>query len=65
MEESDVSDTVLRLIDYGRISWPRGASDRKKFIAKSFGKVWDALLDINIDANIKAFSNSESIHWST
>jgi len=57
MSTSDVSETVLGLLDSGRISWPRSVSDRNKFIAQNFGKVWDALLDINIHANIEVFSH--------
>jgi len=57
MSTSDVSETVLGLLDSGRISWPRSVSDRNKFIAENFGKVWDALLDINIHANIEVFSH--------
>ena len=57
MSTSDVSETVLGLLDNGRISWPRSVSDRNKFIAENFGKVWDALLDINIHANIEVFSH--------
>jgi hypothetical protein len=57
MSTSDVSETVLQLLDSGRISWPRSVSDRNKFIAENFGKVWDALLDINIHANLEVFSH--------
>ena len=57
MSTSDVSETVLGLLDSGRISWPRSVSDRNKFIAENFGKVWDALLDVNIHANIEVFSH--------
>ena len=57
MSTDDVSETVLRLFDSGRIRWPRSVSDRNKFIAENFGKVWDALLDINIHANLEVFSH--------
>lgn len=57
MSTDDVSETVLRLFDSGRIRWPRSVSDRNKFIAGNFGKVWDALLDINIQANLEVFSH--------
>lgn len=56
----DVSETVLTLLDSGRISWPRSVSDRNKFITENFGKVWDALLDINIHSNLAVFSNIEN-----
>lgn len=68
MSTSDVSETVLRLIDCGRISWPKSVSDRNKFIVENFGKVWDALLQINIDANVEVFSHvdrNESYDTST
>ncbi len=39
------------------MSWPRDTSDRNKFIEENFGKVWDALLDINIHANVEVFSH--------
>jgi len=57
MSTSDVSDTVLELLDSGKISWPRSVSDRNKFIVGNLGKLWDALLNINIDANIEIFSH--------
>ena len=57
----DVSETVLRLIDTGKISWPKSVSDRNKLITESFGKVWDALLNININANVGVFSNLDNI----
>ena len=68
MSTSDVSETVLRLLDSGVISWPRNASDRNKFIVENFGKVWDALLQVNIDANIEVLSQvdgNESYDTST
>ena len=57
MSTNDVSETVLRLFDSGSIRWPRSVSDRNKFIAENFGKVWDALIDINIHANLEVFSH--------
>jgi hypothetical protein len=57
MSTSDVSETVLSLLDNSRISWPSSRSDRNKFIAESFGKVWDALIDINAHANLEVFQH--------
>ena len=57
MSTSEVSETVINLIDNGRINWPRSISERNKFITENFGKVWAALFDINIDANVEVFSH--------
>jgi hypothetical protein len=65
MSTSDVSETVLRLLDSGRISWPRSASDRNKFIVENLGKVWDALSLINIDANIEVFLHIDENEYDT
>ena len=59
--QNDVSESVLKLLDSGRISWPRSASDRNKFITDNLGKVWDGLLNININANAGVFSNLDNI----
>ncbi len=57
MSENEVSETVLGLLNSGRISWPRTVSERNRFIIDNFGKIWDALLDINVHANIEVFSH--------
>lgn len=61
MSTNDESEYVLKLLDSGEISWPKSVSDRNKFITEHFGKVWDALLDINIHANIAVLSNVDKI----
>ena len=60
MSTNDVSDTVITLLDNGRIKWPKGISDRNQFIIENLGKVWNALEDINIYANTDIFSNLET-----
>ena len=60
MSINDVSDTVITLLDNGRIKWPKVISDRNQFIIENLGKVWDALLDINVYANMDIFSNLET-----
>jgi hypothetical protein len=57
MAENEVSETILGLLDSGRISWPKSVIERNEFITENFGKVWDALLDINIHANLEIFSH--------
>ena len=59
MSASEVYETVLKLIDEGKIIWPRNTQEHNQFITDNFGKVWDALLVINSDANIDIFSNLE------
>jgi len=59
MSTNDVAETVLKLFDSGNITWPRSVSDRNKFITEHVGKVWNALLDINIHANLEVFSHLE------
>lgn len=61
MSTSNESDAVLNLLDSGKIIWPESVSDRNKFIIERFCKVWDALLGININANIAVFSNLDKI----
>ena len=56
MSTNDISDDVLKLLDSGRISWPSTLNDRNKFLIEHFSNVWDALLEININANIKYLS---------
>lgn len=57
MSEDEVSETVLSLLDSGKISWPKTVSERNKFIIDNFGKVWDALLNINMQANAEVYSH--------
>jgi hypothetical protein len=64
MSSNDISDDVLKLLDSGRISWPNSLNDRNKFLIEHFSNVWDALLEINIDANIKLL-NEQSDDIST
>jgi hypothetical protein len=59
MAENEVSETILGLLDSGRISWPKSVIERNEFITENFGKVWDALLDINIHANLEIFSHMD------
>ena len=60
VSEGDVSDTVLALLDSGKINWPMSVSDRHKFIEATIGKLWDALIDINVDANMEIGSRIEN-----
>jgi hypothetical protein len=64
MSTNDISDDVLKLLDSGRISWPSNLNDRNKFLIEHFSNIWDALLEINIDANIKLL-NEQSDDVST
>jgi len=64
MSRSDVSDTVLSLLDSGKISWPRSVSERNKFITENLGKVWDALSNINVNANIGLALQDQGEHVS-
>ena len=57
MSTDDVAETVLSRIESGSIKWPKSVSGRNKFITENFGKVWDALLDINIHANLQVLSH--------
>lgn len=54
---SEVHETVLELLNEGKISWPKNNKERNKFIIANFGDVWDALLNINIHANIEWLSD--------
>ena len=65
MSTNEVSETVINLIDNGRVNWPRSISERNKFITENFSKVWDALLDINIDANAEVFSHADDELYGT
>ena len=56
MAENEVAEMILKLLDNGRINWPKSVIERNEFITDNFSKVWDALLDINIGANIEIFS---------
>ena len=56
MFTDDVSQTVLELLDKKKVSWPKNSSERYEFLKKHIGKVWNCLLKINIDNNVKVFS---------
>jgi len=57
MASNEVSDTISGLLDGGKIIWPKSPTERSKFISDNFGMVWNALLSINIHANLEVFSH--------
>ncbi len=57
MSDTEVSETVIRLLNRSMVTWPNAENDRVKFIEENISQTWDALVGINANANLEVFSH--------
>jgi hypothetical protein len=58
MSTNDLPVSVLQRFDSGEIKWPKSIGDRGQFITERLSKIWNALLEINISANVHFLSSN-------